>query len=199
MIVNNGPILQGEINIARNLARRLSRKWSLVEFEDLQSMLVLWLYENQDTVSRYRSEIDGTIKLITALRRRANSFCTAEQQERSGTPLDFYSTYSIPQIERSLVAMFNVSSSYGIKVDPNTGAPIEQWDPSLDDAKTAVLDVKLAFTRLDVDMQKVLIWKYEQEYTYRDIAMMDDISAPGARKRVRKALRQIQIALDNKV
>jgi DNA-directed RNA polymerase specialized sigma24 family protein len=85
-----------------------------------------------------------------------------------------------------------------LKVDPNTGAPIDRWDPSLDDAKTAVLDVKLAFQKLDVDMQKVLIWKYEQEYTFRDIAMLDGVSAPGARKRVRKALRQIQMILDNK-
>jgi len=198
MIVSSGPILQGEINVARNLARRLSSKWSLVDFQDLESLLVLWLYENQDTVIRYRSEVDGTLKLITALRRKANSFCTAEQQERSGTPLDYYSRYSIQQIERSLVAMFNSSFSQGLKVDPNTGAPIYHWDPSLDDAKTAVLDVKLAFQKLDVDMQKVLIWKYEQEYTFRDIAMLDGVSAPGARKRVRKALRQIQMILDNK-
>jgi DNA-directed RNA polymerase specialized sigma24 family protein len=198
MIVNSGPILQAEINIARNLAKRLSSKWSLVEFVDLESVLVLWLYENQDTVIRYRSEVDGTMKLITALRRRANSFCTAEQQERSGTPLDYYSSYSIPQIERSLTAMFNSSSSHGLKVDPNTGSPLEEWDPSLDDAKTAVLDVKLAFRKLDVEMQKILIWKYEQEYTYRDIALLENISAPGARKRVRRALRQIQMILDGK-
>ena len=104
MIVNSGPILQAEINIARNLAKRLSSKWSLVEFEDLEGVLILWLYENEKTVQRYRSEPDGVFKLITSMRRKANAFCTAEQQERSGTQLDSHSRYSIQQIERSLVA-----------------------------------------------------------------------------------------------
>lgn len=191
--------MQGEINIARNLARRLASKWSLVDREDLEASLVLWLYENASTVSRYRSDQDGQIKLITAIRRHGNAYCTAEQQERSGTPLDYYSQYSIQQIERSLVAMFNSSFNKGLKVDPNTGAPLDQWDPSLDDARTAVLDIKLAFQKLDSEMQKVLIWKYEQEFTFRDIAMLEGLSAPGARKRVRKALRQIQMILDKKL
>jgi DNA-directed RNA polymerase specialized sigma24 family protein len=196
MITNQGPILPAEISIASNMASRFASKWSLVDKEDLKSVLVLWLYENAATVARYRSEPDGPIKLVTSMRRRAHAYCTSEQQERSGTPLDYNSRYSIEQIERCLIAMFNSGSGPSVRVDPRSDTMIDKWDPSLDDARTAVLDVKLAFEKIEIDLQRILVLKYEQEFTYRDIAMLDQISAPGARKRVRKALRQIQTVLD---
>lgn len=193
---NLQPVTQAEANVARNLARRMAGKWSLVDVEDLESVLLLWLYENASTVAKYRQEPDGTVKLITALRRKAQAYCTAEQQERSGTPLDFNAKYSLQQIERSLVAMFNLNTQNGIRVNPLTDQPVDVWDPSLDDARAAVLDVKLAFQKLDANSQGILIWKYEAENTYRDIAMFLGMSAPGARKKVRKILREIQIILD---
>lgn len=193
---NLQPVTQAETNVARNLARRMAGKWSLVDAEDLESVLLLWLYENSATVAKYRQETDGTVKLITALRRKAQAYCTAEQQERSGTPLDFNAKYSLQQIERSLVAMFNLNTQNGIRVNPLTDQPVDVWDPTLDDARAVVLDVKLAFQKLDPNSQGILIWKYEAEYTYRDIALFLGMSAPGARKKVRKILREIQIILD---
>lgn len=190
------PILREEENIARNIARRSAGKWSLVDAEDLESELILWLYENIETVIRYRNELDGQMKLITALRRKAHGFCMAEQQERSGSPLDSGSKYSTQQIERALVAMFNSTGSNTRRVHPQTGELLDSYDPVLDDARTMVLDVKLAFGNLSVEHQKILIWKFEQEFTYRDIAMLEKISAPGARKRVKKAVKLIQIALN---
>ena len=193
---NLQPVTQAETNVARNLAKRMAGKWSLVDAEDLESVLLLWLYENSATVAKYRQEADGTVKLITALRRKAQAYCTAEQQERSGTPLDFNAKYSLQQIERSLVAMFNLNTQNGIRVNPLTDQPVDVWDPTLDDARAVVLDVKLAFQKLDPNSQGILIWKYEAEYTYRDIALFLGMSAPGARKKVRKILREIQIVLD---
>lgn len=193
---NLQPVTQAEVNVARNLARRMAGKWSLIDVEDLESVLLLWLYENAATVLKYRNEQDGTLKLVTALRRKAQAFCTAEQQERSGTPLDYNAKYSLQQIERSLVAMFNLNTQNGIRVNPITGQAVDVWDPSLDDARTAVLDVKMAFHKLDSLSQGILIWKYEAENTYRDIAMFLGMSAPGARKKVRKILRDIQVMLE---
>jgi DNA-directed RNA polymerase specialized sigma24 family protein len=190
------PILPGELNIARNIARRSAGKWSLVDPEDLESELILWLFENLNVVFRYRTEPDGQMKLITALRRKAHGFCMAEQQERSGSTLDAGSRYSMQQIERSLVAMFNSTGSNTRRVHPQTGELLDSYDPVLDDARTMVLDVKIAFSNLPVEYQKILIWKFEQEFTYRDIAMLEKISAPGARKRVKKAVKLLQIALN---
>jgi DNA-directed RNA polymerase specialized sigma24 family protein len=189
-------VTQAETNVAKNLARRMAGKWALVEMEDLESVLILWLYENAHVVSRYRQEPDGTLKLITALKRKAVQFCTSEQQERSGAALDSGSRYSLQQIERALTAMFASTVSQGVKVDPRTGQAVESWDPSLDDARTMVLDVKLAYLKLDPESQMPLVWKYEQECTYRDLALFMGMSAPGARKKVRKILREIQVMLD---
>ncbi len=189
-------VTEVETNIARNLARRLAGKWSLVDVEDLESVLLLWLYENSAIVAKYREQTDGTIKLVTALNRKAHSFCVAEQQERSGYVLDYNSRYSLTQIERSLVAMFNLTGSSAIKVNPVTGEPVDAYDSSLDDARAAVLDVKLAFEKLDSESQMILIWKFEQEFTYRDLALLLGMSAPGARKKLRKVLRELQAILD---
>ncbi len=196
MNFNLKPITEAETNIARNLARRLAGKWSLVDVEDLESVLLLWLYANHAVVEKYRGQVDGTIKLVTALNRKAHSFCVAEQQERSGYVLDYNSRYSLTQIERSLVAMFNLTGSSAIKVNPVTGEPVDAYDSSLDDARAAVLDVKLAFEKLDSESQMILIWKFEQEFTYRDLALLLGMSAPGARKKLRKVLRELQAILD---
>lgn len=196
MNFNLKPITEAETNIARNLARRLAGKWSLVDVEDLESVLLLWLYANHTVVEKYRGQVDGTIKLVTALNRKAHSFCVAEQQERSGYVLDYNSRYSLTQIERSLVAMFNLTGSSAIKVNPVTGEPVDAYDSSLDDARAAVLDVKLAFEKLDSESQMILIWKFEQEFTYRDLALLLGMSAPGARKKLRKVLRELQAILD---
>lgn len=196
MNTNLQLVTQAETNLAKNLARRVAGKWSLVEMEDLESVLLLWLYENAQIVARYRNDPDGTLKLITALKRKAVQYCTSEQQERSGALLDSGSRYSLSQIERALTAMFATGSVGGVRVDPRTGQPVESWDPSLDDARTMVLDVKLAYLKLDAESQIPLVWKYEQECTYRDLALFLGMSAPGARKRLRKILREIQMMLD---
>jgi hypothetical protein len=181
-------ITEAELSTAKAVARKAASKWSLVESDDLESSLVLWLFENKATVLRYQDDPDGPIKLLVALRRRANQLCVKDQAERSGTPLDFNARYSTSQIERSLIAMFNMPSVSGARVHPSTGQPIDKFEPFVEDAK--------AFIRLEDDSQRLLMMKYQHNYTFRDIALVEGISAPGVRKRIRKFIRLMQQTLN---
>jgi|TARA_R110000782_G_scaffold63220_2_gene129698 DNA-directed RNA polymerase specialized sigma24 family protein len=189
-------ITEAELSTAKAVARKAASKWSLVESDDLESSLVLWLFENKATVLRYQDDPDGPIKLLVALRRRANQLCVKDQAERSGTPLDFNARYSTSQIERSLIAMFNMPSVSGARVHPSTGQPIDKFEPFVEDAKAMILDVRSAFIRLEDDSQRLLMMKYQHNYTFRDIALVEGISAPGVRKRIRKFIRLMQQTLN---
>lgn len=189
-------ITETELSTARSVARKAASKWSLVEAEDLESALVLWLFENQKTVARYQSDPEGPIKLLVALRRRATQICAKEQSERSGTPLDFNARYSLQQIERALITMFNAPSSSGNRVHPSTGQMLDTHDSFVEDVRALVMDVGKAFQELEDNEQRLLLLKYKMNYTYRDMALVDGISAPGARKRVRRYIRKIQRMLN---
>jgi DNA-directed RNA polymerase specialized sigma24 family protein len=191
----NFSLTNGEFATIKAVARSSSRKWSLVELEDLEQELILWGYENADNVIRYRKLEDGPTMFLIALRRKANQYCSNEQALRSGEPLDFHSKYSIEQIERALVSMYHVISTQAVAVDPNTDAAIEAVDPFSDEVRTTVLDVARAFGRLDKDLKDIIELKYRDEATFRDMGLLLKISAPGARKRLRKALRRIQAVL----
>lgn len=190
-------ITASELTTARSVARRQASKWSLVEAEDLEQSLILWLYENRNAVERYRVDPEGPAKLLVALRRKANSICVKDQAERSGTPLDFNAKYSMQQIEKSLEAMFNLPRlTQSVRVHPSTGEMLSSQEPFIDDAKAMVLDVSSAFRKLEDEGQQILAMKYLKGFTYRDIALLLGISAPGSRKRVRKYLRKIQQILN---
>jgi RNA polymerase sigma factor (sigma-70 family) len=186
-------ITPSELITAKSIARRAASKWSLVEAEDLEQSLILWLYENRTTVQRYREDPEGPAKLFVALRRKANSLCVKDQAERSGTPLDFNAKYSLAQIERTIEAIFNLPSTrQAVRVHPATGEMLDEYQPFIDEAQAMMLDVHVAFTSLDDEAQAILAMKYLKGFTYRDIALLLGISAPGARKRIRKHLRKIQ-------
>ena len=189
-------ITEAELSTARAVARRAASKWSLVEKEDLESSLVLWLFENIKTVERYQKDSEGPAKLLVALRRRANQLCVKDQAERSGTPLDFNAKYSTQQIERALIGMFNMPSNSGARVHPSTGQLLDAHEPFVDDAKAMMIDVRSAFLKLEDDSQRLLMMKYQHTYTFRDIALVEGISAPGVRKRIRKLIRKMQQILN---
>ena len=189
-------ITEAELSTARAVARRAASKWSLVEKEDLESSLVLWLFENIKTVERYQRDSEGPAKLLVALRRRANQLCVKDQAERSGTPLDFNAKYSTQQIERALIGMFNMPSNSGARVHPSTGQLLDAHEPFVDDAKAMMIDVRSAFLKLEEDSQRLLMMKYQHTYTFRDIALVEGISAPGVRKRIRKLIRKMQQILN---
>lgn len=194
--MNKIEITQREIALAGRVASRVAEKWSLAETEDLQSELILWLYDNASTVARYRFEEKGEGKLYVALRRTAGRIAAMEQVARSGSYLDADAKYSITQIENALTAMFDNVDVGAIRVNPVTHEPIQTWDPRIEEAKLIVLEVRSAWELLDDLSQLMVAWRYMNELTYREIADLSGMSPTGARKKLKHILRKIQASVD---
>jgi DNA-directed RNA polymerase specialized sigma24 family protein len=179
MNANDERITEQEIKLAKYLAHKIGSQWALVETDDLESHLILWLLENQKYVTKYRHEEGGQSKLFAAMKRHAAKYSAQEQTIRSGRELDSGLKYSIAQIEAILVEYFNQAS------------PHEN-----DETRDVILDIKIAFNQLDNETQKLLSQRYLYEWTYRQISAANTISPTGARKKIRRGLRRIQYALE---
>lgn len=182
-----------DVDLAKRVARRVASQWSLVELEDLTSELTVWLYENNEVVSRYRKEPEGEGKLFVALRRFATKYCAVEQATRQGAPLDFSAKYSIASIERALKVLFDeFPTSLGSVVHPQSGHALSQWDPEIETARAVLMDTRSAFERLIEVEQVLVIARFQLDMTYRELAEMDGSTPTGVRKKLRRALRRMQ-------
>jgi RNA polymerase sigma factor (sigma-70 family) len=187
-------IAEKELALARRIARKIGSRWSAVEVEDLEQDLILWLFENQDHVERYRTEEGGESKLYVALKRKASKQAAREQTIRSGAPLDVNASYSIAQIERALPFVFeDIPQSVAVE-NPVTGAVNYHGEHS--QALAVMTDIRGAFQDLPSEMKLVLQLRFRDGLTYQDIGDMSDMTLNGAKKRVRRAVTRMQEILD---
>lgn len=178
-----------EIELARRIASWVGNKWSLVEVEDLQSELVLWLFENEDTVVRYRADHEGYRKLNTALRNHALKYCTKEQSERSGAFLDHDAKYSIAQVKRALPYVFeDINVESYAHENPHTGEPIGVSNHGYGLALAVLLDMRICFEAMPRDAKEILTLQFRDGLSYREISELTGVNR-------RTAIRQSQRAV----
>lgn len=190
-------ITEAELKLARRVAKRVGSRWSAVELEDLESELIVWLFENEKIVDRYRGEDGGEGKLFVALRRRAVKLSAREQSVRSGLPLDAGSRYSIQQIERGLPFIFEETPQTVLAENPVTGSVVGSASPESSTVALAILlDLRGAVEQLSEELREVVVLRFRDGMTYHDIAGLVGLTDNGARKRVRRALRSAQQFLD---
>lgn len=186
-------ILEPEIELAKRIARWTGNKWSLVEVEDLQSELVLWLFENEDTVVRYRDDDEGAFKLSTALRKHALKYCAKEQSQRSGAPLDHDAKYSIAQIKRAMPFVFEDLSieSYAHE-HPQTGEPIGVSSHEYGLALAVLLDMKICFSAMPQEVKEILTLQFRDGLSYREISDLTGVTRRTAIRRAQSAVGQMR-------
>lgn len=186
-----------ELTLARRVARKIGSRWSAIEVDDLEQELTLWLFENMQTVKRYRTEDGGEGKLYVALRRKASRYCAREQVARTGAPLDWNATYTTAQVARALPFVFEETPQSVVTDDPVTGRVLASSSPEdYGNALAVMTDMRTAFRNLPPEVQAVLELRYRDGLTYQQIGDMCQLSVNGARKRVRRAVSRMQDALD---
>ena len=187
-------ITDSELATARRLAHRIASRWTAVSSEDLASELVLWLFENQAAVERWRSEDDGAAKLFVSLKRFAAKACVKEQETRNGAPLEADAAYTLDQLHRAMPYVFEATPQTVRAEHPGTGLPL--YSSALSGEHSVALavmtDVKGAFQDLPDDMKTVLILRYRDGMTYDEIGSLTDVSDRGAQRRVQRALKRMQ-------
>jgi hypothetical protein len=77
-------VFDEELEIARSVASKAAFSWRSVEREDLESVLILWLYEHPKQVERFRELEHGQSSLRLSLRRLALRHCLKESSASQG-------------------------------------------------------------------------------------------------------------------
>jgi len=184
-------IEEKELTLARRISWKIGSKWSAVEVEDLTQELTLWLFENVDTVKRYRNEEGGDAKLFVTLRRVASKYCAHEQQARSGARLDAGATYSLGQIERALPFLWEETPQTAVHEHEKTSG----FSGDYGRAVAVMTDIRGAYASLPQEVRSVLALRFRDGLSYYEIGTLTSMSDRGVKKRVTRALTRIQEAL----
>lgn len=186
-------ITDHELGLARKIARRWSQKWSLVEYDDLASELVLWLYEHESAVERYREdELEG--KLFVALRRHASKYCAREQSERSGGPIEVDSPYTVGQIERALPFVFE-------GIPQSTYATIGEVAPTYSgthsEALAIIIDLRSALVDMPDEVRESIVLRFRDGMSFTEIGRLTGMTRQAATARVSRAVTRLRDSLSN--
>jgi RNA polymerase sigma factor (sigma-70 family) len=176
-------ITEHELLLAKKIGYKIGNRWSLVETEDLISELTLWLFENAETVERYRTEEGGEGKLFIALRRFAAKYAAREQATRSGGPLNVSDEYTVDQIERAMPLMFEIEPE--MLANGNS-------DPFKNGLALAILtDIRGAFYDQPAEVREILTLRYRDGMNLAEIGALTGVTDRGAKRRLDRALLRV--------
>ncbi len=186
-------LTSAELKLAEKVAWRIGSKWAGVDVEDVRSHLYLWLVENSDAVTRWRSET-GDGKLYVSLRREAAKFCARELSTSLGASLNDGNFYSVELVERALPFIFEETPQTSVSVNPLTGEAVSTpADPNL--ALVIMTDIRQQFYGLARDIRELLEWRFRDGLTFEEIGELRDVTKDGAKKQVSRAVRRLVDAL----
>lgn len=178
------PLNDQDRMLAQQVALMVASKWSLVDVQDVEAELFLWLVENEHHVDAYRVN-DDVGKLVVALKRHAIAFCVKEQTIRQGGALMETSDYSAEQVERVLPFVYlDTPQTIVNEFEKHHG------DHSLSLAIMA--DVKSALIALPEDMKETLTQRFYLKLTFQEMGDIAGITKRAAKKRVDRAILELR-------
>lgn len=181
-----------ELDIARAVGYMVAQNWQPVETEDVQSSLVLWLFEHEKVVERYRGSEDGEKKLVFSLRREAIRYCYKEKNARTGGTVGAELSYNLAQLQRALPFIFEeVPQTVALQFDSGRST----YSGSHGSAVDVLVDIRSAFKTLPARMSEILTLRYRDGLSYLQIGQLIGLSDRGAKNRVTKAVRTLHETL----
>lgn len=178
-------ILPEEINLAKTVARMIGRKWKLVEIDDLEAHLFLWLVENERYLERWR-ETEGDGQLFVSLRREAAKYCAKETKEKVHTDdLNNNNTYDISVVYKTLPYIFEYDTIVN-SVDKNSVV------------YETITDILNAYNDLKEHEKELISLKYEKGISHNELAMMYNIQTKTMEKRIERIVNKIHQKLTGK-
>lgn len=179
-----------ELKLARDTARRIGSRWSQIEIEDLESVLVLWLFEHDKNVTRWRTEERGWGKLFVALKREALKYCTRETAAKVGQPLTRENFYNEAMLTRALPFLFEEWPQTAVRQNPHTGKPVDK-PFEFNNALTIMADISGAFYGLTNDEREILEWRFRDGLTLDEIASLKNVTKEGASKMIDRCVKHL--------
>lgn len=178
-----------ELGLAEVIAKRVGRRWSNVDSDDVTGHLFLWLCDNYPTVKRWRDEDGGEGKLYVSLRREAAKYCASETAHIVNRPIES-GAYPVDVIERALPYVWEETPVTEARVNPATEEVLDYAYES-GAALTLMAEIRGAFYGLPNEMKEVLTWRFRDGLTYEEIGELSGMTKDGAKKRVGRAVRRL--------
>lgn len=181
--------------IASRIAGALRRRYPMTDRDDIEQECMLWAVQRPGKVREYLAEDEDHGRLARSMRNAAVRFCEAEKAARRGYDPDDLYYYSTRELGALLGVVFDKESWAS---PPNgDGEKIRGGDPAVGGNWLATLvDVDMAFSRLDYEDQEVLKLRYlaggEDKTVLRELAESYDVSVSTVDRRIKRALRHLQ-------
>lgn len=177
-------ILPEEMALASKVASYFSSRWKLVEREDLESHLFLWLVENVSHLENWRKE-EGDGKLYVSLRREASKYCAKETKHKANTDdLNNGNFYNIDIVYKALPYIFEYDT---------ISSEMKNEDSGL--GYNIMADILNAYNGLNKENKDVLELRYHFGFSFEEIAESYGLTEKAAEKRVERAANKLLSSL----
>lgn len=181
---NKVNILPEELELASKVASKFARKWRLVNVDDVEAHLFLWLVENYEYVKKYRDD-DNNARLYVSLRREAARYCAKETKHVANIDsINNNNFYNIDMIYRALPFLF--------EYNPLEALMSNEYE-SL--AQTIMSDINGVYHGLPSDVKQVIALRYRDGLTFEQIGEFFNITSIAAEKRVERAVHKLYDSL----
>ena len=181
---NKVNILPEELNLASTVAKSFASKWKLIDVNDLESHLFLWLVENENKLIKWRNET-GDGKLYVSLRREAGKYCSKETKHIANIDdLDNTNFYNLDMVYRALPFLFEYNINQAEMKNEPTGL-----------GHSIITDIVNVYHGLPKETKQLLMLRYRDGLTFQQISEAYDITNTAAEKRVERAVHKLYDSL----
>lgn len=204
---NSKDISQLELQIIGKVASDTAYKWSAVSQEDIQSELYVHFFSKYKHMKRYRKEGRiGVRKLNTAMRSQAHVYAKGEQAHAQGVEsIDTQSSgWSREVIARALPYMWEPAPSSGgvglndvrrwREANADHALHMEHFS-AVEELKILMWSMRQVFGRLTQKQQQVLVWKYRDGLSHKEIGDRLEARAPNVTMMVSRAVNALHVKI----
>lgn len=181
-------ITKQEMTLASKVAYSISRNWKLVEADDVEAHLFLWLVENERYLINWRKE-EGDGKLFVSLRREAAKYCASETKHKASIDnLQNNNVYNIDMIYRTLPFIFEYNPlEHDIS---NTGDSL---------AYEIISDISNAYHSLNKKDKHIIDLRFKNGLSYKEIAEYYDVKENTANQRIHRTVEKLYEKLSSTI
>lgn len=181
-----------------------SRYRRVVEYEDVQQELYLWLIKNHHKADRWREQYEtrhAERTVVKALRNAGERYCREEKAQKEGFEVEDEFFYSIPMVADLLSLSFDPDWMSPKAVELEAGGPTSSGKPASEGGNlmAMVADVGRAYSRMPKPDRDLLARCYGQGVSTPEalveLSLQWGITASAANSRVRRVVGRLRAAL----
>jgi DNA-directed RNA polymerase specialized sigma24 family protein len=181
--------------IVQAVASEYSRKYEMVELDDIRQSLYQWFVEHPNKLKEWEAigEKDAKNLIYRSLRNDALDYCQRWKAKSSGYETSDVFYYDAVMIEALLPAV--IRGEIGVTHKLNLGGPGKPPAPAEGgNMMVMMIEIDKAYNKLSTEDRTVLFYKYAESFDYSTIATEMNLgSEDAARMRHNRAIKKLII------